>query len=57
MRVADLMHEEKLKAQNRVIVTERNKVFKVLYDAPPMDWREIFETYRDFGRRIAAVYR
>ena len=33
-------------------MTERNKVFKVLYDAPPLDWREIFENYRDFGRRM-----
>jgi len=25
----------------------------VLYDAPPLDWRAVFEQYRDFGRRIA----
>jgi adenylosuccinate synthase len=27
-------------------------VLKVLYDAPPLDWRAIFEQYRDFGRRM-----
>jgi adenylosuccinate synthase len=27
-------------------------VFKALYDAPPLEWRQIFETYRDFGRRL-----
>ena len=52
VRVADLMHEEKLKQKIGRIVTERNKVLKVLYDAPPLDWKEIFEQYRDFGRRM-----
>jgi adenylosuccinate synthase len=53
LRVADLMHEEKLKARVEMVVTERNKVLKVLYDAPPLEWKSIFETYRDFGRRMA----
>jgi len=53
LRVADLMHEEKLKHRVGQVVTERNKIFKLLYDAPPMDWRQIFESYRDFGRRMA----
>lgn len=52
IRVADLLHEEKLKERINRIVTDRNKVFKVLYDLPPLDWKIIFETYRDFGRRM-----
>ena len=52
LRVADLLHEAKLKEKLEYVVTDRNKVFKALYDMPPIDWREIFETYRDFGRRI-----
>ena len=52
LRVADLMHEEKLKQRISQTVTERNKVLKVLYDAPPLEWRTIFEAYRDFGRRM-----
>ena len=52
LRVADLMHEEKLKARIAQVVTERNKVLKVLYDAPPLEWKEVFESYRDFGRRM-----
>jgi adenylosuccinate synthase len=28
-------------------------VLKVLYDAPPIEWRAVFEQYRDFGRRMA----
>jgi adenylosuccinate synthase len=27
-------------------------VLKVLYDVPPLDWRGVFEQYRDFGRRM-----
>lgn len=53
VRVADLLHEEKLKRHIGQILEERNKVFKALYDLPPLNWREIFETYRDLGRRIA----
>ena len=53
LRVADLMHEEKLKARVERVVCERNKVLKVLYDAPPLEWKQIFETYRDYGRRLA----
>ena len=52
LRVADLINEPKLKARVEQVVTERNKVLKVLYDAPPLDWKEVFETYRDYGRRM-----
>ncbi|MGA2230263.1 MAG: adenylosuccinate synthase [Tepidisphaeraceae bacterium] len=53
VRVADLLHEHKLRDRIGQNLDARNKVFKVLYDIPPMDWRPIFEAYRDFGRRIA----
>lgn len=53
LRVADLMHEDKLKQKIGRIVSERNKVLKVLYDSPPLEWKSVFEQYRDFGRRIA----
>ena len=52
VRVADLLHEQKLKQKVGQVVTERNKVLKVLYDAPPLDWKDVFETYRDYGRRM-----
>jgi adenylosuccinate synthase len=52
VRVADLLHEDKLKDKIAKVVTERNKVLKVLYDAPPLEWKEVFESYRDFGRRM-----
>jgi adenylosuccinate synthase len=52
LRVADLQHEEKLRQRIEFVVTERNKVLKVLYDAAPLEWRPIFEEYRDLGRRM-----
>lgn len=52
LRVADLTHEENLKAKIAALVTDRNKMLKALYDVPPLEWKEIFETYRDFGRRL-----
>jgi adenylosuccinate synthase len=51
-RVADLTHEENLKAKIAQVVDDKNKVLKALYDAPPLDWKQIFETYRDYGRRL-----
>jgi adenylosuccinate synthase len=52
LRVADLTHEENLKEKISRVVTDRNKVLKALYDVPPLDWREIFESYRGHGRRL-----
>jgi adenylosuccinate synthase len=53
IRVADLANEERLKQKIGQVVVDRNKVLKVLYDAPPLDWKQIFETYRDYGKRLA----
>ncbi|MFI5382382.1 MAG: adenylosuccinate synthase [Tepidisphaerales bacterium] len=53
IRVADLVHEDKLHERIDRIAAERNKLFTAVYDAPPLDPRPIFEQYRDFGRRIA----
>jgi adenylosuccinate synthase len=52
IRVADLMHEDRLRHKIGTVVTERNKVLKVLYDCPPLEWKAIFEQYRDYGRRM-----
>ncbi|MGD0464982.1 MAG: adenylosuccinate synthase [Tepidisphaeraceae bacterium] len=52
-RVADLVDEQKLKHRIGQVVAEKNKVLRALYDLPPIDWKQVFELYRDFGRRIA----
>jgi adenylosuccinate synthase len=54
IRVADLLHEQRLRERIAQVITDRNKVFKVLYDLPPLDWSVVFEQYRDYGRRMAA---
>ncbi|MDW8263317.1 MAG: adenylosuccinate synthase [Phycisphaerales bacterium] len=53
IRVAELLQEDRLRAKIEVVVSERNKVLAALYDSPPIDWKQTFEQYRDFGRRIA----
>jgi adenylosuccinate synthase len=52
IRVADLLREDQLREKIGRIVGERNKVLHVLYDAPPVNWKEIFERFRDLGRRL-----
>jgi adenylosuccinate synthase len=52
IRVADLQHESRLMEKIDRIVGDKNKMFRALYDAPPMNARQIFEQYRDFGRRM-----
>jgi adenylosuccinate synthase len=52
LRVADLLDEEKLRQRIARVVTERNKVLRALYDLPSLDWKQVFEQYRDFGRRM-----
>ncbi len=52
VRVADLQHEVKLREKIERILVDRNKLFKALYDIAPLKGGEIFEQYRDFGRRM-----
>jgi adenylosuccinate synthase len=52
LRVADLLHEEKLRQRVSQIAAEKNLVLKCLYDVPPLEWKPIFEQYRDWGRRM-----
>jgi adenylosuccinate synthase len=53
LRVADMVHEENLKRKICSTVEERNKLLGALYDLPPLNWKEVFETLRDCGRRLA----
>jgi adenylosuccinate synthase len=52
LRVADLLEEEHLRQRISQVLVERNKVLRTLYDLPPLDWKQVFEEYRDFGRRM-----
>ena len=52
IRVADLGEPERLREKIGRVVEERNSVFKSLYDAEPIDAKEMFETYRGYGERL-----
>ena len=52
LRVADLIHEDALGEHLAHIVTERNKLLQSLYGLPPLDAKQMFETYRELGRRL-----
>jgi adenylosuccinate synthase len=54
IRMCDLINEEVLKRKIGQTVGEKNRLLKELYDVPPLDWKVVFETYRDYGRRLAA---
>lgn len=53
IRVCDLVNEEVLRRKLGQTVAERNRMLKLMYDVPPLDWKAVFETYRDAGRRLA----
>ena len=53
IRVADLINADRLAAKLKQIVCDKNKVFHALYDLPPINWEELFETYRPLGQRLA----
>ena len=52
LRVADLVHEETLRQRLTQIVTERNQLLQSLYHIPALDADQMFETYRELGRRL-----
>lgn len=54
IRMCDLINEEVLKRKVGQAVAEKNRLLKAMYDVAPLDWKVVFETYRDCGRRLAA---
>lgn len=52
LRVADLADEAKLREKIARVVIERNKMLKTMYDVPSLDWKQVFEQYRDLGKRL-----
>lgn len=52
IRMCDLVSEEVLKRKLSQTLSERNRLLKLIYDLPPMEFKEVFETYRDAGRRL-----
>jgi adenylosuccinate synthase len=52
IRVADLCSEKVFAAKLKYNVIEKNRVFKLLYQAPPESYDELFESYRAYARRL-----
>lgn len=52
LRVADLLDENELKEKLSQQLREKNLVLSRLYDAPMLDEEEVFEKYREFGRKL-----
>jgi len=52
IRVADLCAEQVFAAKLKQNVTEKNRLFKLLYHAPPESYDALFESYRAYARRL-----
>ncbi|MFN4244026.1 MAG: adenylosuccinate synthase [Tepidisphaerales bacterium] len=53
IRMCDLVSEEVLKRKLSHTLAERNRLLKLMYDLPPLEFKAVFEPYRDAGRRLA----
>lgn len=53
IRVADLVDPVSFGERLRRVLDYKNAVLRKLYDAQPLDYDEIFQTYCDFGARLA----
>jgi adenylosuccinate synthase len=52
VRLADLLDDTRLKDKLQRIVALKNTIFAALYQAPPLDWRPMFEQYRACGQQL-----
>jgi len=52
IRVADLCSEQVFAAKLKSNVTEKNRLFKLLYQAPPESYEQLFESYRQYARQL-----
>jgi adenylosuccinate synthase len=46
IRLIDILDDQRFKEKLPRILAEKNAIFRVLYDAPPLDWLPMFEQYR-----------
>jgi adenylosuccinate synthase len=53
IRVADLIDEKRLRDKVGTICSERNSILKMLYGTEAIDPLKTFETFRDYGKRLA----
>lgn len=52
IRIADLLDKEIFKERLTINLEEKNRLFEKMYDAPTLNFEDIFETYYDYGQQI-----
>lgn len=52
IRIADLLDREVFEERLRLNLEDKNRQFTKLYDANPMNFKEIFEEYYEYGQQI-----
>jgi adenylosuccinate synthase len=57
IRMADLIRPEVLRERLSLILPYKNAFLTKLYGSEPLDFNEVFETYSDYGRRLAPFVR
>lgn len=53
IRMAELVDPESLAEVLGFVVEEKNTLLKNVYDAPAFDYDEVFETYKEYGQKLA----
>ena len=53
IRLADLLDPEIFERKLRMNVEEKNEIFKKLFNAPAIDFKQLYDEYLGYGRRIA----
>jgi len=57
IRMADLVRPEVFRERLSMALSYKNAFLEKLYGAQPLDFNEVFETYSDYGRRLAPFVR
>ncbi len=53
IRVEDLLEPDVLKAKLDYLVPRKNVILERLHNLPPLDPKEVFDTYIDYGRKMS----
>jgi adenylosuccinate synthase len=57
IRMADLIRPQVFRERLSLILPYKNAFLEKLYGAQPLDFKEVFEPYSDYGRRLAPFVR
>ena len=57
VRVADLIEPDALRSRLEAVLPRKNRVLERLYDAEPLDFDDVYETYKEFGCKLRPYVR